>query len=76
MKWQIHGIHVMYCLGEEYDFELVQLCRFKIYISERLGSRVGMAEGGEDLTSLSLFLSLAVRCVIPIIFLIPQSPHL
>ena len=67
---QIHGIHVMYCLGEEYDFELVQLCRFKIYISERLGSIVRMAEGGEDLTSLSLFLSLAVRCVIPIIFLL------
>ena len=66
----------MYCLGEEYDFELVQLCRFKIYISGRLGSIVGMAEGGEDLTSLSLFLSLAVRCVIPIIFLILYSPHL
>ena len=49
------------------DSELVQLCRFKIYISERSGSRVGMAEGGEDLTALSLFLSLAVRFVIPII---------
>ena len=38
---------------------------YQIYF--RVSQKVGMAEGGEDLTSLSLFLSLAVSVIIIIL---------
>ena len=70
MRWSGRYMGYMWCIALGKNTILSWFnCADSKYTFQRDWAQE-MAEGGEDLTSLSLFLSLAVRCVIPIIFLL------